>query len=401
MVESKTSIVTKGTVDTSKTTTDAYSRIKAKNLVTSEQKPTVNLGKDDVTWKKSPVFKTKVKAWTQDDNQVHKYFHSLSIDVQIQDFTGTAELRCPYDSDLIEYWEPIRQTVVIYGSNRGDYKVLFVGRVREVKQDGYELSITFQNYGWKFQQNATTKFVEDNVKNKDGYAIIRSIFEALKIDSYSISNSAKTRLKQVGINDNGNLTLNGQEVEEMPDLLERLKDVDMSDVVSPDMIKQKLREDKLANIKNINYTLKYEEPTKVMTKINSESNYTAGGSNVYKKAYSGGSSAASTNTASTNTAQSAQSKKNEETNDNVEKKIRAACKGKWLNSSIMYSVIIAYKVFHGGISPSSQQAINVANTVDAYFKKYPSQKKYLLPCLITLRKGANVNKTWGPCSDML
>ena len=103
MVESKTSIVTKGTVDTSKTTTDAYSRIKAKNLVTSEQKPTVNLGKDDVTWKKSPVFKTKVKAWTQDDNQVHKYFHSLSIDVQIQDFTGTAELRCPYDSDLIEY----------------------------------------------------------------------------------------------------------------------------------------------------------------------------------------------------------------------------------------------------------------------------------------------------------
>lgn len=243
----------------------------------------------------SPNFKTKVKAWTYTDKQTHTYFHSLEIDVQVQDFTGTAELRCPYDSDLMEYWEPIRQTVVIYGTNRGKYKILFVGRVREVKQDGYELSITFQNYGWKFQQPASTTFVEDNVTNKDGYTIIRLILEALKIDSWVISPSAKKRLKEVGINEDGNLTLNGNEIEEIPDLIERLKEVDMSEITNENTIANKLKENKLANIKDINYTLQYEEPTESMQNLASNSNYTAG-SNVYANAYgssSGGGSGGS------------------------------------------------------------------------------------------------------------
>lgn len=272
-------------IDTGFVTVNAFNAIKNK------EKSDANfiLGKNDKTVYKSPNFKVKVKAWTQTDNKTHTYFHSLSIDVNVEDFMGTAELKCPYDSDLMEYWEPIRQTVVIYGANRGDYKILFIGRVRGLKQDGYELVIQFQNYGWKFKQLITQSYANDNVLNKDGYTIMRLMFEALKIDSYVISESAKNRLKEVGINQDGNLTLNGEEVEEMPDLLKRLQASDPSKLVNKNTINNKLREKYLHNIDNINYTLKYEKPTKVMQEISSQGSYSAG-SNVYENAYAAASS---------------------------------------------------------------------------------------------------------------
>ena len=267
-------------VDTGSVTVNAFNAIKNK------EKADANfiLGRDDKTVWKSPNFKVKVKAWTQVDDKTHTYFHSLSIDVNVDDFMGTAELKCPYDSDLMEYWEPIRQTVVIYGANRGDYKILFIGRVRGLKQDGYELVIEFQNYAWKFKQLITQSYANDNVLNKDGYTIMKLMFEALKIDSYVISESAKNRLKEVGINQDGNLTLNGEEVEEMPDLLKRLQASDPSKLVNKDTLNNKLREKYLHNIENINYTLKYEKPTKVMQDISSEGSYSSG-SNIYENAY--------------------------------------------------------------------------------------------------------------------
>lgn len=275
-------------VDTGNVTVNAFNAIK--NREKADVKLT--LGKDDTTTWNSPNFKVKVKAYTYVDKKTHTYFHSLSIDVNVEDFMGTAELKCPYDSDLMEYWEPIRQTVVIYGANRGDYKILFIGRVRGVKQDGYELVIEFQNYAWKFKQLVTQSYANDNVLNKDGYTIMRLMFEALKIDSYVISESAKNRLKQVGINQDGNVTLNGKELEKMPDLLKRLQKSDPSKLVSKDTLNDKLREKYLHNIKDINYTLKYEKPTKVMQKIASQGNYSAG-SNVYENAYGSASGAAS------------------------------------------------------------------------------------------------------------
>ena len=247
---------------------------------------------------KSPNFKAKIRAWTKDDNKSHTYFHSLSIDVNVDDFMGTAELKCPYDSKLMEYWEPIRQTVVIYGTNRGKEKILFIGRVRGVKQDGYELVVEFQNYAWKFKQLVTQSYAKDNVLKKDGYTIMRLMFEALKIDSYVISESAKRRLKEVGINEDGNLTVNGEEVKKIPDLLERLQKSDPSKLLNKNTINDKLKEQYLHNINHINYTLKYEKPTPVMKKIQSQGSYT-GGSNIYDNAYAsptavGGGSAQST-----------------------------------------------------------------------------------------------------------
>ena len=267
-------------IDTSSVTVNAFNAIKNK------EKADTNfiLGQDDKTTWKSPNFKVKVKAWTQVDNKTHEYFSSLSIDVNVEDFMGTAELTCPYDSDLMAYWEPIRQTVVIYGANRGDYKILFIGRVRGVKQDGYEMVIEFQNYGWNFKQNVSQSYANDNVLNKDGYTIMRLMFEALKIDSWVISESAKQRLKQVGINTDGNLTSNGEEIKEMPDLLKRLQSSNPSKLVNKNTLNNKLREKYLHNIKNINYTLKYEKPTPVMKKIASQGNYTPG-SNIYENAY--------------------------------------------------------------------------------------------------------------------
>lgn len=267
-------------IDTSNVTVNAFNAIK------KEEKANASfvLGKDDTETWKSPNFKVKVKAWTQTDNKTHTYFHSLSIDVNVENFMGTAELKCPYDSDLMRYWEPIRQTVVIYGANRGDYKILFIGRVRGVKQDGYELVIEFQNYGWKFKQLVTQSYAKDNVINKDGYTILRLMFEALKIDSYVISPSARYRLKQVGINQDGNLTLNGKELKKMPDLIKRLKWSDPTKAVNKYTLNNKLRENYLHNIKDINYTLKYEKPSKVMKKIASQGSYTSG-NNVYENAY--------------------------------------------------------------------------------------------------------------------
>ena len=80
------------------------------------------LGRDD-NLSNTTNHSVVVYVYTPQDKQEHRYFHSLSIDKQVEDFMGTAELTCPYDSDLMAYWEPIRQTVVIYGANRGDYKI--------------------------------------------------------------------------------------------------------------------------------------------------------------------------------------------------------------------------------------------------------------------------------------
>jgi len=279
----------RGSIDTSSITTEAFKNIKDMHARTKDAQANDHV--TEITAKinnplldgertsqiklhsvfdKTPNHAVKVKAVTNQDGKEHTYFHSLSIDAQVTDFLHTCELRCPFNWDLMEYWEPIRQSCAIYGTNQGDYKLLFVGRVRELIQDGYELSITFQNYGWKFKQDVSQSYAKDNVLNKNGYQIMLLMFAALKIDSYSISEAAKTRLKQVGMDEDGNLVVNGEEIEEMPDLLERLKESDPSKYVSKQTLNQKLLESQLFNIENINYTLKYEEKTPVMQKIDSQ-----------------------------------------------------------------------------------------------------------------------------------
>ena len=363
-------------IDTSNVTVTAFNAIKDKEKADAN----ITLGKTDTETWKSPNFKVKVKAWTQVDNKTHTYFHSLSIDVNVEDFMGTAELKCPYDSDLIRYWEPIRQTVVIYGANRGDYKILFIGRVRGVKQDGYELVIEFQNYGWKFKQLVTQSYANDNVLNKDGYTILRLMFEALKIDSYVISPSARYRLRQVGINQDGNVTLNGKELKKMPDLLKRLQASDPTKAVNKYTVNNKLREKYLHNIKNINYTLKYEKPSKVMKKIASKGSY-SGGSNIYENAYGspssgGGGSGAS---AGGGGGSSNKNKVNSGCNPPHVKKMGNNCKGV---PSSMWATMQGLWKFNRSCSdnftPQKQAVVNFA-------KNYPNTYySNVAPCLSVL-----------------
>lgn len=253
--------------DVTPTTVKAYTTIISQERIGKD----FLLGRDE-TLEKNPNNQVVVYVYTPEDKQEHTYFHSLSIDKQVEDFMGTAELRCKYDSDLMEYWEPIRNYCAIYGSNKGrsNAKILFIGRVRELRQEGYELVITFQDYGWKFKQAVTQSYADDNVVDKDGYTIMKLMFEALKIDSWVISPTAKYRLQQVGFDSDGNVTLNKKKIEEMPDLLERLKKSDPNKAINKWTEVNKDKESQLHNIKNINYTLKYEKPTKRMKKIASQ-----------------------------------------------------------------------------------------------------------------------------------
>ena len=373
------------TVDTSNVTVAAFNAIK-----NTEKKTKTNLrvlGRDDNTYYNSPNFKVKVRAWTQTDKNYHSYFHSLSIDVNVDDFMGTAELKCPYDSDLMAYWEPIRNDVVIYGSNRGPEKILFIGRVRGVKQDGYELVIEFQNYAWKFKQMVTQSYANDNVLNKDGYTILRLMFEALKIDSWVISPAAKKRLKSVGMNQDGNVTVNGKEVEKMPDLLERLKKSNPNDSITKDTLNNKLREKYVHNLKNINYTLKYEKPTKVMQKIASQGSYTAG-SNIYANAYG---SASGSGTGSGGTSDSAANVQGCYTLD-----VSKACPA--VSDGSMQNCMRIFSSFNRGCTNDLQ---GCDGTIHAYATN--SSRAYLSqvsPCLGTLAKNVTRKDRQSKCADL-
>ena len=101
-------------IDLGNTTVQAFNIIKEQE----KQGKKAILGRDD-NLSNTTNHSVIVYVYTPQDKQKHSYFHSLSIDKQVEDFMGTAELRAAYDSDLMKYWEPIRNYCVIYGSNKG------------------------------------------------------------------------------------------------------------------------------------------------------------------------------------------------------------------------------------------------------------------------------------------
>ena len=359
------------TVDVGNTTIQAFNKIQKQNkkynaesfLVKGSEKTAKQLNNKVCVYVKTPQ-----------DKQTHKYFHPLSIDKQVEDFMGTAELRCPYDSKLMEYWEPIRNYCVIYGSNRGESnaKILFIGRVRGVKQEGYELVIQFQDPYWKFKQNVTQSYAKDNVLNKDGYTIMRLMLEALKFDNYVISDSAKTRLQQVGMDKDGNVTLNRKKLKDMPNLINRLKKSNPSKFVNKDTITNKLKEQNEGNVKNINYTLKYEKPTPIMKKIVSQGEKAGG--------YKAGKSMYGTNYG----AKSRRSRGGSARGSNADKALQGASLCSQIPSSDGYNAMKDIYNYHrkqkDNIDWAWEVIINAAkNAPNTYFS-------YYAPCLQTLAK---------------
>lgn len=353
---------------TDNTTIKAYEVISNKT-----QDPLI---KSNIGTQKNMNHKVIIYVQTPADQQQHKYFHSLSIDKQAEDFMGTCELKCPYDSSLMEYWEPIRNYCVVYGGNHGQssVKILFIGRVREVRQDGYELVVTLQDYGWKFKQMVTQSYANDNVIGKDGYTIMKLMFEALKIDSWVISPSAKNRLKQVGVDSDGNVTLNKEKVEEMPNLLGRLKESNPNKAINKYTVQDKVKESELHNIKNINYTLKYEKPTPVMKKIASQgANDFKPGASMYGTNY--GSSSSGGGSSGSNTSNNSSSK-------NAPKWVCDSVKNSNINSA-MQSIWL----FNGGFSKDYSSA---KKTIVNYAINSPTlYRQQAAPCLNTMAKRCN------------
>lgn len=377
-------------------TVNAYHELKNAGFL--DKGTNLLLGKDDTTTENSPNFVTKVRVWTNTDKQTHKYFHSMSIDSQVTDFMSTAELKAPFDPKLMEYWEPIRATCVIYGSNKGDTQILFVGRVREVRQDGYELVVQLQNYGWKFEQNASANFVKENVLNKDGYTVMRLILEALKIDNWVISPSAKNRLKSIGFDEDGNVTINGKEIEEIPDLIERITKMTPSKVVDSHTLENKMNEEKLSNLTNLNYTLKYEEPTKVMSKIASESNYSEG-ANVYSDVNYGSTSSSSSSSSSGTSSQKPQSvTSSAQDKENIKAYLKRVFSSyAWTkNSNALDAMYWFYRVWHGGIDPWASSVSKAETKMKNYIGSNTTLRTKVKNCLATMQRGATKNKSWYP-----
>lgn len=361
-------------IDTGNVTVSAYNTIKKyeKALDTSL------LSKEN--YEKNLNNKVEVYVYTPQDKQKHRYFHSLSIDKQVEDFMGTAELKCPYNSSLMEYWEPIRNYCVIYGSNHGEAnaKILFIGRVRELKQEGYELVITFQDYGWKFKQLVTQSYANDNVINKDGYTIMKLMFAALKIDSWVISPTAKYRLKQVGYDKDGNVTLNKKKIEEMPDLLKRLKKSDPRKAINKWTVYNKVKESEEHNTKNINYTLKYEKPTKVMKKIASEGSKTSSfspGASMYGTHYGASSNGGSSGTSGGSSGTSGGSSSNPSPPSDLCSYIG--------NASVIAAMKLCWSYNRGYANDYSSAQNTVVNFAKNSPQTYSSQ---VAPCLNTISK---------------
>lgn len=351
-------------IDTSAVSVKAFNTIK--NAKKGQQ---VILGQDDTKISKSPNFTTRVRVYTNQDKKNHKYFTEINLDMSVDDFLHTCELTCPYDSDLMEYWEIIRQTCVVYGTNRGAEKILFIGRVRELKQEGFSLKITLQSYAWKFKQTISQAYANDNVLNKDALTIFKLMFEALKIDSWVISPITRNRLKEVGINSDGNLTVNQEEITEMPDLLERLKKAKPSEAVNKYTLNNKLKEHYVHNLDDINYTLKYEKPTKRMQKIASEGSYSAG-KNIYENAYgsaSGGGASGAGGSGSGN---------------GCDVSVTTMCPA-IKSTSIQSAVKTIYQYQHG----CANEYGGAKNAIIDYARSNPSAcRSQVIPCLRTLAK---------------
>jgi len=227
--------------------------------------PGIDLGKTEDT---SQQFKTKLKVHTIVDNKWHTYFTSFSFDSEATEYMATAELKAPYSNDLMEYWAPISTECVVYGANKGKYKILYVGRVREIKQDGYSVVISLQSYGWKFEQTISAELAEELV-GLSCDVVFKIILDLLKIPSYTLDEKTEFFLQQYALDENGEVVKGNETMERIPDLINRIGNY--YPTMTKNAVAEKLKEDKTGNIKNINYTLQYEEPTPTMKKLKNES----------------------------------------------------------------------------------------------------------------------------------
>jgi hypothetical protein len=216
----------------------------------------------------SQEFKTKIKVYTVIDKKWHDYFYEFSYDAEDTEYMHTARLKAPYSNELMEYWTPISTEVAVYGANRGEMKLLYVGRGREIKQEGYSTVINLQSYGWKFEQLISPRLAQEFVGISCDI-VLKMILKALKLKSYTFDEKTKWFLQQFALNENGDVVRGTEELKRIPDIYKRISGY--TPVVTKDTINQKLKEDKRGNLADINYTLRWEDAIPTINPLSKQS----------------------------------------------------------------------------------------------------------------------------------
>lgn len=224
----------------------------------------------DLTKSRSvPVnLKTNIRVYSVIDKEYHEYFTEFTYDADDTEYMHTGELTAPYSNDLMGYWAPISTECIIYGSNDNNEKIIFVGRSRGIKQQGYSCVVSLQGFGWKFQEVISAELAQE-LTGLSCDVVLEIILELLKIPSYTMDEKTKFFLQQYALNDNGEVVKGTEKAERIPDLLDRIGSY--SPLMNKQTISEKLKESKSGNIKDINYTLQYTSPTPVMKKLQQSS----------------------------------------------------------------------------------------------------------------------------------
>lgn len=172
--------------------------------------------------------KETLHVQTIQDDKVHKYFISFTMDADFDEIMTTATLTCPFSNELMEYWAPITTGVIVRGGIF-DYEDIFIGRVKEVKQEGYFLELTLQNLGSKFKEPADSDFINEYMANQPCVDVIKNIFDKLKMD-YIIKLDGIPDYMNYTYDENGSVLFNDAEVTEVPDIVKTVESIKKYDV---------------------------------------------------------------------------------------------------------------------------------------------------------------------------
>lgn len=186
--------------------------------------------------------KEEVFLYTFHDKQRHRYLESISIDADKGDIMYTSQVTFPFDQKLMEYWIPGKTTFAIVGGTY-DREILFVGRVSEVNQRGQTIEMVGQNIGWKFKSYMTQKF-QKSLENLTVKNAVKLIFKQLGFTKgrYHIDLSGIPNINNYKMGEDGDVLKNGQQVQNVPELKDVVKNLKSYDIDKYIEKKSKTRE---------------------------------------------------------------------------------------------------------------------------------------------------------------
>lgn len=207
--------------------------------------------------------KEEVFLYTAHDRQKHRYITSFQIDSDAEDIVTTCTVTMPYDNRLMEYYIPGRTVFMLIGGTF-DREVLFIGRVSEVNEYGQGIEVVGQNIGWKFKQYMSQTFFE-KIQGEPITTVVKAIFKELGFTKgkYLMDLWAIPNVNKYQVDENGGITLDGEDVVDVPDLKEvvsRLKDKDINKYVASKANVKETQElsdsyEKSAKMRDLNYVV--------------------------------------------------------------------------------------------------------------------------------------------------